>query len=329
MARPKLREGPLLVLGAPRSFTSVVGAMLGCHPQMYGLPETHLFQCETLEEWWRGIPEATWSMSHGVLRAVAELYFGGQTEATVRRARGWLRRRLHLSTGILLEALAERIAPRLLVDKSPNTVWSMDYLRRAHALFPQARFVHLTRHPRAHGESVLKYLAHKAKEWETEQGGPLPPNHWLVTLCTFPPPPGITPEPAAPAGTLDPQWGWYALNRNITDFLEGVPAAQVYRVRGEDILTDPDSALPPLAEWLGLRDDPEVVEEMKHPERSPYAFFGPPGAQLGNDFFFLQSPALRPGRAEPVSLEGPLSWRPDGAGFAPEVRQLAQEFGYS
>jgi hypothetical protein len=305
--------------------------MLGCHPQMYGLPETHLFQCETLAEWWQGIAEATWPMSHGVLRAVAELYFGGQTEATVRRARGWLRRRLHLSTGALLEALAERIAPRLLVDKSPNTVWSIDYLRRAHAMFPQARFIHLTRHPRGYGESVLKYLAFNRQLWEVEHGGSLPPSHWLLLLCTFPPPAvaaGEAPQPAPPAGTLDPQWSWYALNRNVLDFLEGVPAAQSYRVRGEDILADPGNVLVPLADWLGLRDDPEAVEPMKHPERSPYACLGPPPALYGNDILFLQSPALRPGRAEPLSLEGPLSWQPDGGGFAPEVRQLAQEFGY-
>jgi hypothetical protein len=325
-ATSRAPAGPLVVLGAPRSFTSVIGAMLGRHPQLYGLPETHLFCCETLAEWWQRAAEATHSMTHGLLRTVAELYFGGQTEATVRRASGWLRRRLHLGTGALLDVLAERVSPLILMEKSPSMVYQVEYMRRAQALFPQARFIHLVRHPRAHGESVLKYVEWEARAWTANRGGPLPPHHWVLHLCSFPPPPDAG---EAGEGTPDPQWGWYALNRNIADFLEGVPAAQVYRVRGEHLLTEPDTALPALASWLGLRDDPEAVEEMKHPERSPFACYGPRGARYGNDQIFLQDPVLRPTRAKPLSLEGALPWRADGGGFAPEVRRLAQEFGYT
>jgi hypothetical protein len=71
------------------------------------------------------------------------------------------------------------------------------------------------------------------------------------------------------------------------------------------------------------------MEEMKHPERSPFACIGPSNARYGNDSFFLESPELRPGRASAKSLEGPLSWRSDGRGFAPAVLRLAREFGYT
>jgi hypothetical protein len=67
---------------------------------------------------------------------------------------------------------------------------------------------------------------------------------------------------------------------------------------------------------------------MQHPERSPYACFGRPGAALGNDLFFLRSSALRPERAGLHTLDGPLSWREDGRGFLPEVKELARTFGY-
>lgn len=324
-APPTVLANPLFVFCAPRSFTSVVAAMLGRHPQMYGLPETHFFTYDTMAEWWKVASVAVWPMNHGLLRAVAELYFGGQTEATVRRASGWLRRRLHLTTGAMMETLIERVHPRIAVDKSPGMAWRVDAMSRARAMFPQARFVHLLRHPRAHGESVLKYVAERAKH------GPIPPTHWLIRLSRCPPPAPFDedPESALPEEGLDPQWGWYTLNRNIADFLATLPPEQVYRVRGEDLLTSPDSALPPLVAWLGLRDDPEAIEEMKHPERSPYACFGPRGAKYGMDAYFLESPALRPTRAKPMSLEGLLRWRADGHGFAPEVRRLAREFGYS
>ena len=39
---------PLLILASSRSFTSVICAALGQHPQMYGLPELHLFVADTL-----------------------------------------------------------------------------------------------------------------------------------------------------------------------------------------------------------------------------------------------------------------------------------------
>src|SRR5262249_17517778 len=149
---------------------------------------------------------------------------------------------------------------------------------------------------------------------------PLPPSHWLIHLSSFPPaPPTVDeePEPAPTEGVLDPQWGWYALNRNIADFLATVPPDQVYRIRSEYVLTDPNSALPPLLTWLGLRDDPVAIHDMKHPERSPFARFGPPNALYGDDPAFLQNPVLRSGVTEVRSLEGPLEWRADGREFAP------------
>ena len=102
------------------------------------------------------------------------------------------------------------------------------------------------------------------------------------------------------------------------------------RVRGEALLTDPDKHLPVIAEWLGLRTDREAVEAMKHPERSPFAGFGPINAGGGGDGGFFRNPVLRPFRDDPsITLEGPVPWRKDGKGFTPEVVQLASEFGYA
>ena len=67
---------------------------------------------------------------------------------------------------------------------------------------------------------------------------------------------------------------------------------------------------------------------MKHPERSPYARFGPEGARYGDDAAFLRSPSLPEPPAEPDDLNAPFSWRDDGEGFSPEVRALARAFGY-
>jgi len=128
---------------------------------------------------------------------------------------------------------------------------------------------------------------------------------------------------------LDPQQAWLALNKNIGDFLEAVPETQKLRVRVEDVLRDPDAVLASITEWLAIRSDAEAIEVMKHPERSPYARFGPEGARYGDDAAFLRSPSLPADPAEPGELNSPFSWRDDGTGFSAESKSLARQFGYA
>jgi len=309
---------PLFVLALPRSFSSVVCSMLGQHPQMYALPETQFFLTETVGHWWKLASRSQAPLTHGALRAVAQLYFGEQTEATVNLARGWLMRRSHFTTAYLLEELAAKLSPSVLIDKSSIVVYRLENLQRIYRMFPGARFLHLVRHPKGHGKSVMKYFRERRKS------GPLPRAHWLQQLASYPSAAAKMKKPQE----LDPQRAWYALNVNIQEFLKTVPDNQKMLIRGEDLLSDPDNGLKEIAQWMGLRTDADAIEQMKHPERSPYASFGPVGARFGNDRFFLESPELRPERAEPQSLEGPLSWRSDGYGLFPHVQQLAIQFGY-
>ena len=46
--------------------------MLGMHPQMYGLPETHIFREETVSLWLQTAGTETFEMADGLLRAVAQ-----------------------------------------------------------------------------------------------------------------------------------------------------------------------------------------------------------------------------------------------------------------
>jgi Sulfotransferase family len=312
---------PVFILAPPRSFSTVVCAMLGQHPDLYGLPETHLFCADTIVEWFRICAEETFPMADGLLRAISELWFGSQTEDNVARARAWLERRRHLTTGFLLELLGKRVQPSILVDKSPSFSYQIAFMQRAYRMFPDARFVHLLRHPRGHCLSVLKYLERRTTE------GPLAPNHWLLTLASYGQ--GRGSEELRLGEVLDPQQGWYTLNRNICQFLATIPEERWLRIRGEDLLSAPERVLPRITSWLGLETDLEAIEEMLHPESSPYAHYGPPGARFGQDTFFLDNPTLRPERGQSHNLEGPLTWRKDNSGFSREVVALARDFGYT
>jgi hypothetical protein len=308
-------QRPLFILAPPRSFTSLVCAMLGQHPQMYGLPELHLLDCDNIRQWFARCTTARTPLANGLLRAVAQLCFGGQTDATVQLARGWLRRRMHLSAGYVVETLARMVQPRILVEKSPSLTRHRRFLQQVHVMFPEARFIHLVRHPRSHGESVLKLMR------ELERDGPLP--RWLRELA------GDEASPAAKsrhAGVIDPQHGWLERHQIICEFLESIPQSQHIRVRGEDLLSAPDGHLKRIADWLQLRTDAQAIEAMKHPERSVFACRGPKGAGFGNDLFFVENPSLRPAQTEALTLDG--RWRDDDTRFSEPVRQLARRFGY-
>jgi Sulfotransferase family len=297
---------PVIILAPPRSFTSVVCAMLGQHPQMYGLPEVNLFVAETMEERQGVVARPRWS-EQGLLRAVAQLFVGEQSVQAIVLARRWLAIRANCTCVSVFRELAEKISPRIPVDKSPRTVMQSAYMQRIHRAFPNARFLHLLRHPRSQGQSLCDLL-----------GGPLLASMTgALDYSTDPP-------------IIDFQKSWYAMHINIVTFLDGLPEGQQMWIRGEDLLAEPDLYLRQIAEWLDLSTDGEAIKAMKHPEQSPYACFGPVNARLGNDPGFLREPVLRRGsRAKEQTLEGPLSWREDGGEFSPEVKELAREFGYT
>lgn len=307
---------PVFILAAPRSFTSVICAMLGQHPQMYGMPELHLFKCATMAEWFDLCRKQPFPRAHGLLRAVAQLYFGEQADHTIPLARRWLVERMHLRTGQVLRALCAKIYPATAVEKSPSISYDDEALVRAYRMFPRARFLHLVRHPKGQGASLVNYIKIR------EQHGPIPASHWLLQFVGYGSRHGGDPTP-------DPQHAWHALNLNICKFLDSVPEAQKRTVRGEELLGEPDRAFVPILEWLGLRFDARALERMKHPERSPYARLGPRGAEFGNDRLFLQDPAFRQKPPSAHTLQGAPDWRPDGAALTAPVIELATRFGYS
>src|SRR5947209_6164721 len=84
----RLTPDPLVLLGLPASHNSLVGAMLGQHPALYDLPETHLFGFETLADWGPACEGACFRMADGLLRAVARICFGRQDDQSISCAAG-------------------------------------------------------------------------------------------------------------------------------------------------------------------------------------------------------------------------------------------------
>lgn len=305
---------PLFILAPPRSFTSVTCAMIGVHPEMFGLPETNLFGRETygkLVTLYRVRPP----FQHGLLRAFAELAFGEQSDENINVVKVWLKRQNKTPTKDLFEDLAALAAPRELVEKSPLHVYKLENLERIGRDFPEARYLHLTRHPRSTCESI-----HGLRQETLERVNKIKERTGADTAAP-------TKTPVTSELQMTPDRMWFDPHMNILEFLQTVPTDRRLRLRGEDLLADPDQYLGQIAEWLGISRSAEAIEAMKHPEKSPFARLGPSSARFGNDPSFLEKPELRPYRPKQEEMESPLSWDPE-LKFTDVVTDLAVLFGY-
>jgi len=277
--------------------------MIGQHPELAGLPELKLFSYPTIVELQASLPRywierGITHRSPGLVRAVAELEFGGQTSESLSAARHWLQERLLWSGAAVFDLLQERLSPRFVVEKSPENVVSDDALQRMASAYPNARYIHLTRHPVTTQRSLQEHLK-RTVPGNPQDGEPMS---------------GIA--------------SWYETHRRILHFASDLPTDRYIRVRAEDVLNDSLPQLRTIATWLGVRTDDSAIEAMNHPEASPFAKPGPldSGAVGGNDPAFLSNPI--PHRVEvPRSLDPPNGWAADLSVWRMVVA-LANRLGY-
>lgn len=279
--------------------------MIGQHPRAYAFPEVNLFAYETLGEFMAYATLQRRFLAHGLLRTVAQLYAGEQTPETIAMAERWIKRRLHLSSTEVYQQLAGQVAPRRVADKSPVYSKKTQALTRIESSFPGTHYLYLVRNPIEQGHSMLR-----AQQGFTELLG----NRSLD--FSFQPP------------RLEPQYEWYKTQIRILEFLQGIPDKRKHVLRGELLMSEPMQQLAALCSWLDLEWSSEIGEEMLHPERSPYACTGPFGANSGNNPGFQRSPHFRASSNEARQLTEFLPWREDQVTLKPEVRELAESFGY-
>jgi hypothetical protein len=294
---------PVFILAPPRSFSSVVTTMIGQHPDLVGLPELKLFAYPTIAEMEVSLPRY-WRdrgfthRSPGLVRALAQFEFGGQTLENIDRARAWLAERPHWSGAHVFDVLQSRLQPRSVVEKSPENVATPAALRRITRAYPRARYLHLTRHPMTTQRSMVEHLRRTV------------PSHPLDG------------QPMAGVAA------WLEVHARIERFCAKLPAGRIMRVRAEDVLNNPECQLAAIAGWLGLSSDAAAIAAMRHPEASLFASFGPGGSGVtgGHDPGFLRDPIPR-AAILPHSVEPPPGWQGE-ARLWQRTKALAGRFGY-
>ena len=292
---------PVFVLCPARSNSTVAVAMIGRHPQLYGFPELALFRRGTVGELmtdppdWRGAP-AHRRMA-GLLRAIAELHDGEQTDASIAAAGAWLQDRREWRSADVYDHLLDACAPRIGVEKSPEHASGDAPLARVEAAYPRARYIHLTRHPVPAVQSMHR-------EWHTL-------GYWTIEPALF---------HHFCLGV------WYFQHARIDRFVAQRDAERVLRVRSEDLVNSPAPQLRRICTWLRVDDSDDAIDAMCHPERSPYARLGPSQALGGGDSGYLRDPVLRPTQL-PDTLDIPADWRVDPWQLVAAL-ELAGRMGY-
>lgn len=267
------------------------------------MPELNLFMADDLRGLWHGVVAQIPMAGDGLLRALSQLHEGEQNEDTILRAREWIAAHMDWSTPMVFEHLQEVVGDKVIVEKSPAMTFWPENLRRLIRLFPQANYLHLTRHPRTNAQSMISLR-------ETRMGGA---------------------QALIPQRVADPERMWQRSHEMVVEASTGMALGQMMHLKGEMLLQNLEIILPQICEWLGVSASEDAWNAMMHPENSPYACPGPKGAPYGADPNFLEAPTIdteRLARTKESNLDDELSWRP-GEFFEHRTKKLAMQFGYN
>ena len=145
----------VLVLSAPSLPGTTLAAALGRNPGCYGVPEINLPLSATVDGFMREMSGPRVSQTHGVLRALGQLYGGEQTVHSIEMARRWLDLRGWMPTEAAFGEIAARIAPFRMVAPVTAMLYQPSAMKRLRSAFPDAAYVILRAHPRVFADLAL------------------------------------------------------------------------------------------------------------------------------------------------------------------------------
>ncbi|MGD1905569.1 MAG: alpha/beta fold hydrolase [Leptolyngbyaceae cyanobacterium] len=224
--------GPIFLLSSPRSGSTLLRVMLAGHPDLFCPPELHLLPFATLAERQAALAENY--LGEGLQRAAMDL-LDLDAEASDRHLSQWLDQGCDIPA---IYAQLQRLSgARRLVDKSPTYGFSRSTLERAEALFDQAHYIHLVRHPHAVIDSFVSNRMDKLFQVPDQ-------DHYRLA-------------------ELERQLS----TQNIRDFLTGVEGDRSHTIRYEDLVQNPQAVMAALCTFLNLPFHPALVDPYSHAEQ--------------------------------------------------------------
>ncbi|NKF21403.1 sulfotransferase [Solimonas marina] len=300
-----MSPAPIIIVAAPFCGSSWLAGVMSTMPDIYATPQLCAFMADTVGELLEIFSLSQDEHGDGLHRTVAELCFGGQRDAEIAQAHQWLTARATRPVTDVLDEIAALVAPRrLLMPETEAPLRPME-LQRMRRWRDDTQFVHMVRHPWTQGCRFAAWLQDRLF---------VPVD--FRDYSRFPP----LPEPQIP---------WLRANCNIDNALGDLGDARVLRVISEALDTDFGDTMTVLARGLGLPHASASWATLRDPAEWRFAGRGPdqaPGGLEADVRGAWSDDAERLARMP--TLDQPLPWRPDGRGFAAEVLQLAERYGY-
>ena len=237
----------IFILSTVRTGSSLLQLCLDCHPDIYAPPELHLLSFRTMQdrnrymsENARSNPTGFTKVKNGLVDCVQDLWQCDWSEAD-KIVESWS----DLSTAEVFKLIQLRCRPKILAEKTPNNTAKLVVLESARAIFPDALYIHLVRHP-------LPVLV----SWQ-----------------------GLNKGTNTSEGALQPSWGlleqlWRDWNQAALTFTERISSDRWTRLRYEDLCRSPSEYLREVCSFLKL----EYVESMAHPYDQDYRYKSSGGA---------------------------------------------------
>lgn len=230
VSQPGRKNPPaVFVLSPPRSGSTLLRVLLGGHPALFSPPELELLGFDTLGQR-RDIcsgRDALWL--EGTLRAVMA---ARGIDADAAKAVMAVLEEADLPVPAMYGQLQSWIGERRLVDKSPSYALDESVLERAEACFDGALYIHLHRHPYG---MISSFEEARLNQIFFRYPHELPVRR-LAELI------------------------WLHSHRNITHFLQGVPAERQMAIGYEEICAAPAESARRLCDFLGIEYQPGMVD---------------------------------------------------------------------
>ena len=279
---------PVFVLAPPRSGSTLLRVMLGGHPGLFAPPELELLGFDTLERRRRALTGGRAYLREGAVRALMEA-----EDLPVEQARLLMASYEERGSSVrqFYAHLTEKLGGRVLVDKSTTYALKPEVLRHAETHFPEARYLHLVRHPcgviHSYCEARMDRLFHAGHDFSPRQ---------LAEL------------------------EWLAAHENVGYFLNGVDPHRRHRVDFEALVEQPEAVMREVCDFLGIHFVPEMADPYARPGHRMADGLYPESRPLGD------SKLLRHGRLAP-EVAGRWRGHVDPRSLGDPTRRLARDLG--
>ncbi len=218
-------DNMVFLLSTPRSGSTLLRAMLAGHTDLFSPPELHLLTFSSMAKRNASLKDSY--LDEGLQRAIMELQGQGADEAK-RLIDDLVERDAPVSE--VYELLQELSGTRRVIDKSPTYALDPCILDRAEVIFNNAKYIHLVRNPTSSIESFARMRMDK-----------------LLS-------PGVN-DPYHLAERV-----WTQGNENIDLFAQQLPKDRVLQVRFEDLVTDPETVITQICQFLEVDYDPILLQ---------------------------------------------------------------------